>query len=290
MMEFIQHHDLPKCYRETWIKHIQPLATWIAERKGDKPLVVGINGAQGSGKTTLASALEMILSNSGLNVARLSLDDLYLTKKERARLAIDIYPLLKTRGVPGTHDVSLGIQTLTQLLTAKGEVLMPRFDKTSDDRADKALWSRYKTPVDIVLFEGWCVGTPAQQLEDLSKPVNQLEEIEDKDGVWRRYANQQLATTYQPLFTMIDALVFLQAPNFEAILAWRMKQELQTFSGSVIQGMDKQGIQRFNQHFERLTRVALAELPSKAEKVLKLDDRQLIVDSYDLRAEGLVNR
>ena len=40
----------------------------------------------------------------------LSLDDLYLPKAERLRLARDVHPLLATRGVPGTHDVALGVE------------------------------------------------------------------------------------------------------------------------------------------------------------------------------------
>jgi pantothenate kinase-related protein Tda10 len=71
-----------------------------------RPLVVGLTGPQGSGKSTLAARLPDLLAAAGLNAGVLALDDLYLTKAERQRLAADVHPLFATRGVPGTHDVA----------------------------------------------------------------------------------------------------------------------------------------------------------------------------------------
>ena len=83
--------------------------------QGGHPLVLGICGAQGSGKSTLAEALAERLERDGLACAVLSLDDLYLTRAERERLARGVHPLLATRGPPGTHDTSLGIAVLDAL-------------------------------------------------------------------------------------------------------------------------------------------------------------------------------
>src|SRR5689334_18588644 len=83
------------------------LADLLAARSRhcNQPLVFGVCGSQGLGKSTLARVLkEALLEAHGLSVAVLSLDDLYLSSAERARLARDVHPLLKTRGVPGTHD------------------------------------------------------------------------------------------------------------------------------------------------------------------------------------------
>ena len=93
-----------------------PMASWLAARQQNSPLVVGINGAQGSGKSTLTKILSMLLSQGfDKNVVSISIDDLYLTRAERQQLAEDIHPLFLTRGVPGTHDVELGKSILMQL-------------------------------------------------------------------------------------------------------------------------------------------------------------------------------
>src|SRR6185437_8649015 len=91
------------------------LEGWLAgllEESTDGPLVLGLCGAQGSGKSILARSLADRFASRGRRVAVLSLDDLYLTKAERSRLAQEVHPLLGTRGVPGTHDVALGLQIL----------------------------------------------------------------------------------------------------------------------------------------------------------------------------------
>ena len=83
------------------------------------PQVVGICGAQGSGKSTLVAALAERLAEEGIAAATLSLDDLYFTRAERLRLASEVHPLFATRGVPGTHDIALGLGVLDAL--ARGE-------------------------------------------------------------------------------------------------------------------------------------------------------------------------
>ncbi len=80
------------------------------QQQQSKSLVVGINGAQGSGKSTLSELIKIILSEEyGLSVVVISIDDLYKTRSERQQMANDVHPLFATRGVPGTHDVELGI-------------------------------------------------------------------------------------------------------------------------------------------------------------------------------------
>ncbi|WP_232710052.1 hypothetical protein [Mariprofundus aestuarium] len=260
--------------------YLVPLAGWVASRKQGKPLVIGINGAQGSGKSTITAVLAIILKqNFGYNVATLSIDDLYLTRSDRLKLAEAIHPLFKTRGVPGTHDIGLGIETIHKLIAEDGEVSLSRFDKSIDDRLPEKLWPRCNAPVDVVLFEGWCVATPAQSKDDLLTATNELEAIEDREGVWRAYVNQVLAGSYRQLFSMIDAVVFLKAPGFDSVLQWRSRQEAKTFRTHQEEGMNSQQLKRFIQHYERLTRVSLDNLPELADVVLELDDAQRIVRS-----------
>ncbi|WP_206675320.1 hypothetical protein [Mariprofundus sp. NF] len=275
---FIGQEGLPEDYMNLAQEHLIPLAAWINNRKQDKPLLIGINGAQGSGKSTMTAALAIILKQRfGYNVATLSIDDLYLTRDERNKLSESIHPLLKTRGVPGTHDIQLGMERIDELITKNGEVSLPRFDKSMDDRMLEALWPRYKTPVDILLFEGWCVATPPQSQDELVRAVNELEALEDKEGSWRRFVNETLAGSYQQLFEIIDALVFLKVPGFDAVTQWRGRQESKTFKTG--EGMNALQLARFIQHFERLTRQSLEKLPELADVVLELDDNQKIIRS-----------
>ena len=97
-----------------------PMTAWIADHVEDATLVLGLNGAQGTGKSTLARLLQRLLERvHGLRAAILSLDDIYLSGADRLQRANTIHPLLATRGVPGTHDVELGIRVLRCLREGK---------------------------------------------------------------------------------------------------------------------------------------------------------------------------
>lgn len=236
-----------------------------------KPFVLGICGAQGSGKSTLARAMVSPLEASGLRVAVLSLDDLYLPRTERERLAREVHPLLATRGPPGTHDVALGLAVIAAL--ERGEAApLPRFDKGRDDGMASEHWPRAPENCDVMLLEGWCVGARAQDERMLGEPVNALEREEDASCGWRRYVNAALAGPCQQLFARLDALVLLAAPNFEVVHGWRLQQEndLRAQAGEGVALMDGAGIARFIQHNERLTRHMLSEMPARADIVVRL--------------------
>ncbi len=259
------------------LQHYRALADWLAGRASPaSTAIIGINGAQGSGKSTLARALVDELARShDLRAGILSLDDCYLGHAERQQLAVEVHPLLTTRGVPGTHDVELGrslLSTMRELGT--GETLaLPVFSKAGDDRLPATQWSRVQGPFDLILFEGWCVGTPPQREAELDQAVNRLEREEDADGCWRRYVNTQLAGPYADWFAMLDALVFLQVPDFEQVASWRGQQEAETaaVAGAGRGLMSAAQLERFIQHYERLTRHALAVLPASADVLVRLD-------------------
>ncbi len=256
-----------------------PLAGSVARRarQAPRPLLVGIAGAQGTGKSTATELLALLLER-GLDqrVAQLSLDDLYLTRAERAVLARDVHPLLATRGVPGTHDVALGRQVLDALRTAgaSDRVPLPRFDKASDDRVPQDQWPVAEGPIDIVVFEGWCVGAHPEPDAALTAPINALERDRDTDGAWRRYVNAQLARGYRSLFDPIDLLVFLAAPDLASSRAWRTQQEhdlaARKPAGATV--MTDAQIAEFVQYYERISRHMLQEAPSRADVVLRLDE------------------
>lgn len=264
------------------MKHITletRLADWIARQHHAAGVrIIGINGAQGSGKSTLARRLTQRLdSDHGLRAVTLALDDLYLGHTRRQQLATEIHPLLATRGVPGTHDVPLGSDLLERLpRLGAGELLhLPRFLKSMDDRAPETDWPAITGPVDLLLFEGWCIGTPPQTCAALQAPVNALEAEQDADGRWRRWVNDQLAGPYQRLFSPLQRLIFLQAPSFDCVLRWRLQQErtdnAREASGSGCRLMDEAALRHFIAHYERLTRHAMQALPQGADVCIALD-------------------
>jgi D-glycerate 3-kinase len=190
-----------------------------------------------------------------------------------------VHPLLRTRGVPGTHDTKLGIHTLHDLAQAK-KVKLPRFDKARDDRRPEAAWETIEAPVDLVLFEGWCVGAKPQGLEALTQPINALEANEDVDGRWRRYVNDALGGEYQRLFAKIDLLVLLAAPSFDVVFKWRTQQEEELRSqtqGDRSGVMSDAQIARFIQHYERLTKHVLIEMPPRADLVIRLGEDRAVL-------------
>lgn len=235
--------------------------------------VIGLCGAQGSGKSTLASAMRCALIAGGVSAAVLSIDDLYLTRAERHAMARNIHPLFATRGAPGTHDVALGEHVLAAL--DRGEaVALPQFDKAADDRIPESAWPLIEPPLDVLIFEGWCVGARPEDAEALASPINQLEAEEDRDGIWRRAVNDALAGGYQRLFARLDRLILLAAPSFGIVSRWRSEQEValrhtRPDGGAV---MDSEALDRFVQHYERITRHILREMPGRADLVLRLDD------------------
>ena len=283
LREFLSGHRLPAEFRNTAERYFLPLAKRLPDyRAQTRSLVLGINGAQGTGKSTLADFLcAATASIFDWTVAVLSIDDFYYTRDERKTLAQEVHSLLMVRGVPGTHDTEMLRQCIEQLRAAGSDdvVPLPRFDKSIDDRAQESRWPIVTGPVDLIILEGWCVGTQAQLGADLAQPINQLERDEDADGAWRNFVNDQLGSHYASIFDSLDKLIFLRAPSFEAIHRWRLEQEekLSEKSSRTASGiMNEQEITRFIQFFERLTRVNLATLPDAADIVFSLDETHAI--------------
>lgn len=276
LAEFLDEHRLPASYGAMAQEYFLPLIDWLHRRRADDTcLLVGINGAQGTGKSTLADFLTIAAKEtSDWNVATLSLDDFYLTRPERNTLAAERHPLFATRGVPGTHDTALLATCLAALKALRdGESFAaPRFDKSLDDRATPP-WPMTVGRVDMIILEGWCVGTPPQAASELAEPVNAFECERDRDGAWRTAVNVYLENEYAEVFSLLDALIFLRAPSFDAIFEWRLEQErkLADKVGADAAGlMNADQVRRFIAYFERLTRHNLRTLGNRADVVFGL--------------------
>lgn len=288
ILDAITQHALPADFASAVSDYYAPIAQNIASRYQAKgtPLLVGIQGTQGSGKSTMADFTQLLLRHEhGLNVAVVSIDDFYLTAASRKQLAIDVHPLLATRGVPGTHDLPLAFNTLHALsrLDAGETLALPRFNKAIDDRAPRVNWPYITGPVDVIIFEGWCIGIGPQTDSDISHPMNTLELEEDPTGAWRQYVNSQLAGNYAKLFNMLDCLVVITAPSFDVVFEWRALQEQKLAAKLKDAPPEQQAkiqteaqLRRFIAHYQRLTCHGLQQLPSRADWVLNLDEQHRI--------------
>ncbi|KTD98012.1 MULTISPECIES: HAD-IIB family hydrolase [unclassified Pseudoalteromonas] len=281
---FLAKHQLPLKYQYLSEQYFVPLAHDILEsKKSSTPLFVGINGCQGSGKTTLADFLVTWFSNNtSLNTIALSIDDFYLGKESRKQLAEDVHPLFVTRGVPGTHDTELMNTTITKLLAGEVGVALPRFNKHQDDCVAKQDWVATTAPIDIVILEGWCVGSEPQPLFSLSEPLNELEQLNDKEGVWRRCINSCLANEYKSIFNKIDYKVMLKAPSFSDVFTWRKEQEQKLIAKNGVGAgtMTDEQLVYFISHFERITRENLNTLSRKANSLIELDSNRDIASMH----------
>lgn len=272
---------------EPWLSAMYlPLAAWLerARAHAGRPIVVGITGGQGSGKSTVGALLAAVLQDGfGAPSALLSIDDLYLTRAERRRLGREVHPLFATRGPPGTHDPALGLATIERLL-AQGpgqRTALPSFDKAIDDRRPRTDWPTHEGRTDYVLFEGWCVGARPQSATALARPVNTLERKEDPDGQWRGAVNAALAGPYRALFARMDVQIMLRVAGMDRVREWRRLQEKKLETRVAREGtggvpsrvMSDAELLRFVAHYERITRHLLDEMPGRADIVFDIDDR-----------------
>ena len=243
-----------------------------------RPYLLGLSGLQGSGKSTLAREIKLQAESRGWPTEVLALDDFYYSRSERELLAQQIHPLLRTRGVPGTHEIELLLSVLAALPQAseKLPVDYPRFDKGRDTRVTPSRWPRVTRPPKLVVLEGWALGVRPQLQAALEEPVNSLERDEDPDGRWRHWVNKQLRG-YQPLWRKLDALIVLHAPNWEVVRKWRSEQEEELLARHAPLAMDAATMLRFLAHFERLSRHALETLPALADTSVEYDDARHVL-------------
>ncbi len=260
-----------------------PICFWIFKHKPkNKTYIIGLAGGQGTGKTTISSLIKLILSYYfKLNVFKVSIDDFYKTRKERLKLSKTKHPLLLTRGVPGTHDIDMMNKLFSNIKKTKFRtMLIPKFDKSIDDRYNKKFWFKIKKKPDILILEGWCVGAKPEKNNTLYTPINKLEKNLDSKKKWRLHVNNQLKNKYAKLFNQMHSLLYLKAKNFNVLKSWRIKQEKKLkFKNKNKKNnkiMNNLEVLNFMMTYQRITQNMFKIAPKHSSIIIDLNDRHQI--------------
>jgi D-glycerate 3-kinase len=262
------HSGLLETLWNLWL----PLALQLAaaRQQMERPLIQGILGGQGTGKTTMAAVLTLVLAHLGYRTLSISLDDLYKTYRERLALKQQD-PRLMRRGPPGTHDIDLGIAVLDQLRQppARGNlkfeiadfklnqsnlqseisnfksILVPRFDKSAWGGEGDRTQPEIVQNIDIVLFEGWFVGVrpidPAA-FDRAPPPI-----ITEADRTFARDMNAKLQD-YLPLWDRLDRLMVLHPVDYRLSQRWRREAEQKMIAAGK-SGMTDETVNQFVEYF-----------------------------------------
>ncbi|KAI0598330.1 P-loop containing nucleoside triphosphate hydrolase protein [Biscogniauxia sp. FL1348] len=213
-----------------------------------KPFIIGLNGVQGVGKTTLVRALATALRrDEGLETLVCSIDDFYLCRADQEALA-RAHPdnqLVQVRGEPGTHDIPL-LRSFFASLCAGEPTQVPSYDKSlhggRGDRAPASDWATVNGPgqprVQVVIFEGWCVGFRAVGADEVAARWRDA----DADGgegngkprsTLRRhrlehltFVNEALRAYDGAVTDLLDAFIHVDAEDLSWVYDWRLEQEV----------------------------------------------------------------
>ncbi|MBS3165959.1 hypothetical protein J4444_02450 [Candidatus Woesearchaeota archaeon] len=209
----------------------QLLRKIVSLHKKGKTLIVGIQGGQGVGKTTLIEYLKEHLHAQGYRVQSFSIDDFYESYKKRQILAkkYALNPFYQIpRGMPGTHRVK-AMKEILQKIKAGKPFVIPIFDKSSHhgrgDISSKHI--RVLGRQDFILFDGWCLGMSTVSSPELikicAKNGIKLGEIDPEFEYHKLVLS--FNKLYQSLWKYIDFMVMMKADTPELHVRWRLKQE-----------------------------------------------------------------
>jgi len=214
----------------------------ILYRNNTLPIIIGVQGHQGSGKSTVTSLLKTIINLMyDYNVGCISIDDLYLTYNELEKLKRED-PRYKYRGPPGTHDVVLSKQILNYVKERRTGYEIPVYDKTlyngKGDRKEHGI--KQNKPIDILIYEGWFLGSDSVTEEELMKFPN-------KDHEFLSKINNNLKS-YESLWNLLDMFIVLRPEKYEYSKMWRIEAEEKMIKETG-KGLTSQQINEFVDYF-----------------------------------------
>jgi D-glycerate 3-kinase len=227
-----------------------PLAIQLiaAKSKLKRTLIQGILGGQGTGKSTLAAVLKLILNYLDRSTVTISIDDLYKTYSDRLKLQTEDSRLI-WRGPPGTHDIELGMTVLEQCLQTSPDepILVPRFDKSAYNGEGDRVAPETITQPDIVIFEGWFVGVRPISEDNFDTPPPPIVTTAD-----RQFAidNNRRLQDYVPLWSKLDRLIVFNPLDYRLSKQWRKEAEHKMIATGKT-GMTDAQIDKFVEYFWR---------------------------------------
>lgn len=210
------------------------------------PLIIGLTAPQGAGKSLLVSILNTSLAQDhGLPTTIFSLDDFYLPHDGLKSLAEQnpSNPLLQHRGQPSTHEIPL-VKSVFSSLRENKPTAIPQFNKAAyngfGDRVPEKDWMTVnkdpKNPIQVVLFEGWCVGfrpLPDRAVTSLHKRT--VTEAQDSSAKYSgRLGHNSLESVstintalkeYDEITSQFDGLIHIDAEDPLYVYEWRLEQE-----------------------------------------------------------------
>ena len=269
-LEFIQY-SMNKLTRDSIsIKEIKDTYFKLFNQLHNKKTLM-IAGSQGSGKSTLSLLIKTYFKKFyKKDVVILSIDDFYLSSHQRKQLANKSNAnLFKTRGVPGTHNLKSLNYSIDKLKAKKFPVYLPVFDKVTDNKKN---YKRKVNKADLIILEGWCVGTKPIEPLYLKKNINELEKKSDPDMIWRTAYNQALVE-YQKLFNKFNNYIFIKLPHWQYVINWKYKQELGLRSLSSDNHLKKK-LYLFIQYYEKLSKWMSLSCPDICNILITLDKNQ----------------
>ncbi|CEG71735.1 hypothetical protein RMATCC62417_07419 [Rhizopus microsporus] len=280
-----QYAILPQT-KESLSHILKHYSLFINDRKQrgltEQPMIVGVSGCQGSGKTTLCDTLTYLLKQEPyqLRVVNFSLDDVYLTHREQLALA-QRYPenkLYQQRGQAG-------------------------------DRLPKQDWKQVRGPFDIVLFEGWMLGfRPVEEktLEVMHRSRQTLQSVRLDD---LKVMNEHLKRYETELYPYLDLFIHLSPLDIQQVYQWRLEQEHHMKMTRGVTGLSDEAVKQFvntympayELYLPQLNTKSLFEQSDKQDHHLKivLDRERKVVQSEILlqtsntiqkRQTGWINR
>lgn len=239
----------------------------LIKKKNKKNLFCLISGPQGSGKTTFTSIIRKELVKKKLRVLVLSIDDFYLSKKEREKLSNTISPLFMTRGVPGTHNLSYLKKVLSIFLSNKKYTYrLPKFSKAEDDLLSSK-FHNLQFPYDVFMLEGWCVNYQGENQSTLRKTVNSMEKKYDQSLKWRKFVNKKSKEYFKNIYKKSHCSIFLKISSFKNVFQYRRKQELGIPKSKQ---MNNKQLKYFISFYERITKNLLVSKKNKFDIEIKV--------------------